>query len=143
GAVLALLTARVLGRRLALLPVALSVLSAGVAVAAHFGDTYLVSGLLGAFPVLAAVVLLKAEDLRTPLVAALLGTSVLTAVGITLTLYEGGGASEWGGRFYHLLLPLLCPVVVLALDRTRAHLPLAESRVLVVAVAVVALVVSA
>lgn len=124
--VLAVIALKVLPR-LTILPVALLVLAAGAAVVRHLERPYLVTGLLAVFPVAVAVVLLTRDDLRRPLVVRLAGVSLLTAAGIALTTYAEGGSTEWGGRFFHVTLPLLCPLVVLGMDRARRALPRSEA----------------
>jgi len=78
-----------------------------------------VSGLLVAFPVLllAAVVgpwrELRADD---RVVALLVAAGVFGAL-VTATQFTEGGAGEWGGRYFAIGLPLILPVVTIALGR--------------------------
>jgi len=55
----------------------------------------------------------QSEDTRV-----LVLTSLFFVAAVALTQYAGGGGLEWGGRYFSAVLPLLSPLVVLAL----AHL---------------------
>ena len=83
---------------------------------------YLITGLLPAFPLLVAVVFLGRTDLRRPSIARLTGIAVLSGAGILLTIYSDGGSTQWGGRFLHVLIPALVPLVVVGLDHARVRL---------------------
>jgi hypothetical protein len=79
------------------------------------GPPGLVAGLIAAWPVLAAgLVLVRRDHLRDPVVARVLLLCAVGAAAILVTVYDDGGSTQWGGRFLHLLVPLLAPVVVLA-----------------------------
>jgi hypothetical protein len=97
---------------------------AGMVVLRQLAPVEVVSGLVPAFPLLViGLMYLRRADLRDRVVQLCLGVSALTALAILATTYSVGGGVEWGGRFFHLLLPLVVPVVVLGLDRARASLP--------------------
>lgn len=86
--------------------------SASCAIAALTIAPSLVNGLIPTFPVLpAGLILLRRNSLNRPEVQCLLATSLLTAVALCFLVYEDGGATQWGGRFFHLLIPLLTPIV--------------------------------
>jgi hypothetical protein len=90
----------------------------------------LITGLFPVFP--AAVIglgLLERADLDRPVVGRMLAASSLVAVAILATAYGIGGASEWGGRFFHVLIPLLAGPAVLGLSHARDALPRVEFRV--------------
>ncbi len=99
----------------------------------------LVTGLVPAFPVLIAVIFLRRDDLRRPLVQRLVGVVAIGTVGILATIYSDGGSTQWGGRFFHVLLPALVPLVVVGLDRARARCTSGEAVVAGVCLVVVAL----
>ena len=78
-----------------------------------------VSGLLIAFPVLllAAVVAPWRELRADDRVVALLVAAGTFAMLVTATQYSEGGAGEWGGRYFAIGLPLIIPVIAIALAR--------------------------
>jgi hypothetical protein len=99
-----------------LLPLALLLAAAVMAVVQLFSTPDFVSGLFAAFPLLpAGLLLLTRTDLRKPLVTRALLSTGLFVVAVVLTTYSEGGAAEWGGRFLHLLLPILVPLAVAGL----------------------------
>ncbi|MCZ7630157.1 MAG: hypothetical protein M5U19_14425 [Microthrixaceae bacterium] len=84
--------------------------SAAAGVGMLLNEPGLVTGLLAACPLLVGgLVCLGKDDLRVPLVRRALIACGIAAVGIVATNYEVGGAAEWGGRFFHQMLPLLIP----------------------------------
>lgn len=99
----------------------------------------LVTGLVAAVPlVFGGLLLLSRSDVRIPAVSACLVVSGLTVVAVVATSYSQGGGAEWGGRYFHLLLPLLVPAAVVGLARGRSQLAGRGRTVAVVAVAVLA-----
>jgi len=101
----------------------------------------LVTGLLPAVPLLfAGLLLLRRGDLARPVVAAALAVSAVTALGVVATSYSAGGGAEWGGRYFHVLVPLLVPASLLGLRAARDRLPGSDRMVATVAVVVVAVV---
>lgn len=95
-----------------------SALAAGAAVLVPFAaPAGAVPGLLIAFPLLGAglLVLRRAHFGTTTAVA--LGTSALFAAAVVATQYPTGGTGEWGGRYFALAIPVVVPVVLLALGR--------------------------
>lgn len=115
--VLAGLAARAMQQR-PLLPVSLVVMAA-IAAALMLTETpLLIGGLLPAFPV--AVLgwsALPATAWRDPRIVRMAATIVLSAGGIAATTYGEGGIGQWGGRFYHLLLPIVAVPAVVGLIR--------------------------
>jgi hypothetical protein len=100
---------------------ALLAMATAAAVGMQFGRVDLIPGLLTAWPLLVAtLLLLDRSDLRRLPVGAVLAISVVSIVAVVLTTYENGGSTQWGGRFFHLLLPTLAPVVVWSIMR---HVP--------------------
>lgn len=85
----------------------------------------LVTGMLVAFPLLpAGLIWLRRCDLSGsrsgPLTHRIVLVSLITTAGLVATLYSNGGAAEWGGRFFQILIPVLTPLAVLGLDRAAA-----------------------
>ncbi|MBS1838169.1 MAG: hypothetical protein JST64_10795 [Actinobacteria bacterium] len=111
-----------------LLPLVALVASAAASVGLWFWPPGLVTGLLVTSPlVIPGLVWLRRHDLqRAPVTRSLLVVGSAT-VGILLLNYRVGGAAEWGGRFFHLLLPILLAVVVLGLDNARRVLTRREA----------------
>ena len=108
----------------------LLVVAAAASVAMLFDPPGLVTGLLPAFPMLAAgLVWLHRSDLEDPMRARIITTVAITAAGIVATLYANGGAAEWGGRFFGLLVPLTVPLAVLGLSRVAALMDRTQRRV--------------
>lgn len=111
--VLAALAFRTL-RRYRFAGTALLVLAAGCALVRALERPDLISGLFATFPVLIlGIVGLDRRDFRNPTVKLLTATSAITTGVLLLTIYKEGGATEWGGRFFHVLIPILAPLAVL------------------------------
>jgi hypothetical protein len=82
------------------------------------GPAAVVPGLLVAFPVLTAGVLVLRWSLFRDVGATLaLATSALFALGVIVTQYSTGGTGEWGGRYFALAIPVVAPVLLLGLYR--------------------------
>ena len=106
------------------LAVQLVVVGAALTVVRQFLPLGHVTGLVAAFPLLVmGLVQLRRADVASLTARVCLIASAVTASLVLATSYAIGGAAEWGGRFYHVLLPLLVPLVVIgaadALDRLR------------------------
>jgi hypothetical protein len=115
-----------------------------MAVVQLFSTPDFVSGLFAAFPLLpAGLLLLERTDLRRPLVARALLSSCLFVVAVVLTAHAEGGAAEWGGRFLHLLLPILVPVLVLGLAAAGHSVDRRSRTVALVSLIVISLAMSA
>lgn len=94
------------------------VATSGAAVYGALTHDGLISGLFAAFPVLGMSFLwMQLRDIRTDITALLLLALAIATVGLLLTIYADGGAQQWGGRFFHALLPVVCPLIVLFLSR--------------------------
>lgn len=77
-----------------------------------------VPGLLVAFPLMTAGLLILRRPLFRDQGASLaMGTFALFAAGVVMTQYRSGGTGEWGGRYFALGIPLVVPVLLLALHR--------------------------
>jgi hypothetical protein len=50
----------------------------------------------------------------------------MTTVVVLAVNYEVGGNAEWGGRFLHVLIPILVPLAAAGLESARRQLPFAE-----------------
>ncbi len=119
--------------------VTLLVAAAAVSIAWVLTPPALVTGLLPAAPVLfAGLLLLGRADLDVPETRAGLSVSALTALGVVATSYSAGGGAEWGGRYFHILIPLLVPASLVGLSRARDLLSGRDGMVATVAVLVVA-----
>jgi hypothetical protein len=94
-----------------------------------------VPGLLVAFPLFVAGLAALRRDTFTGMPARFLGGSFgLFAAGVLATQYSQGGGAEWGGRYFAIGLPLIVPVLLLALrdvgrrlDRRTARVALASA----------------
>lgn len=107
-----------------LLPMALLGFGCSALVLQQFLEITLITGLFAAFPLLlAGLIQLRRSDVLDPLVMRGLATALLATALIAATTYADGGAVTWGGRFYHLLLPLVIPLAVLGLRRAGDVLP--------------------
>lgn len=123
-----------------LLPVVLLVLSAGCVLVVVPSGSGLITGLFAATPVLGAgLILLHRADLHRSLVARHLLVSLLTGIGVTVAAYGIGGAAEWGGRFYHVLIPLLVPAAVLGIHNGLSLLPRRQAIIAAVSVVILTL----
>jgi hypothetical protein len=77
-----------------------------------------VPGLLLACPLLiAGLAVIRRPVVREGGVALALGTVGLFALAVIATQYPTGGGGEWGGRFFALAIPVVVPVLLLALHR--------------------------
>lgn len=131
--VIAAIAVKVAPRR-TLVPMTLVVVSTVALTAQQFGTPWLVTGLLATFPLLpAGLILLHRGDMCRPTVVRNLGIALVSTIAITATTYSAGGAAEWGGRFYHLLIPLVVPVVVIGLHNGHTALQPRQARVMAVA----------
>ena len=105
------------------LAVRLVVVGAALTVLRQFLPVGQVTGLVAAFPLLVmGLVQLRRADIVSLAARVCLITSAVTASLVLATSYSIGGAAEWGGRFYHLLLPLLVPLAVIGAANALAQL---------------------
>jgi hypothetical protein len=82
----------------------------------------LVTGLAMAAPlVVVAAALLPRAELRSPGVRLVAVTTGLTVLAVAASMHEFGGGGEWGGRYFHVVLPLGCVLAVVSLDHLLAH----------------------
>ena len=118
--------------------VALACVAAGTGLLALVaGPTNLVPGLLVAFPVAAAgLVAIRRQALAPVAARVALGTFAVFAVAVIATQYVTGGSGEWGGRYFALGLPVLAPVLVLALAAAGRPLDRISRRAAAVALVV-------
>jgi len=137
--ILAPVAARFLPRQhlLSLSLLCIAAVSAGFRV---FEDHNLISGLLACAPwLLLGGISLRKHDVDRAPQAWLVTTTGLATLAILLTSYGVGGAAEWGGRFFHPLLPLIGPVCVVGLSRLLSGYEGRQRIVAGVAVGVLAL----
>lgn len=100
------------------LVVQLVVLGAALSVVRFFFPPGHVTGLLPAFPLLlAGLVQLRRRDLSSFTARLVAIASAVLVFAVWMTSYPIGGAAEWGGRYYHVVLPLLVPLAVIGLGR--------------------------
>lgn len=91
----------------------------------------LISGLLPAMPwLIIGLLSLDRSSVYTRRSGTLLLASATVVVAIVLTSYGVGGASEWGGRFFHVIIPIVAPVAVLGLLGLCRSLPTFDRRIL-------------
>lgn len=89
-----------------------------------------VPGLLVAFPLLpVGVILLRRPAWSDTTTRLVVGTAAVFCLAVLVTQYSIGGSMEWGGRYFHLALPVVVPVLLASiraagatLDRTTARL---------------------
>ena len=94
--------------------------------------SFMVTGLLAAFPaLLASLLLIDSRTFRYRDISITLVTLVLSAAILLATVYEVGGSTEWGGRYFHILLVPLMGPIVLVLDRCWGRLTKLERRAVV------------
>ena len=121
-----------------LLAIALVVMAAGAALLRQSEPLLFIGGLFPTAPILlGGVILIPKESLRRPIVAHLAGIAGLSTLLISATAYGDGGQSQWGGRFYHVILPALVPLAILGLERARQVLPRNEALIAGAAVLIV------
>jgi hypothetical protein len=116
-----------------------AVVAAGAAVLRLALQPDLVPGLLAAFPLLLAALLLwRRDSLTGPAARLCAATAAVFALAVVATQYSSGGTGEWGGRYFALAIPVATPVL---LDVVRAGgrrlEPTLQRRVLVAGVVLV------
>lgn len=118
--------------------------AAAAGIARHIEPVDVITGFLPAAPVmLFGLLLLGRTEFDRLSIRFLLGSSILTAGGILWFAYGAGGATEWGGRFYHVLIPLIAPVSIVCMRRRFADLAPALRITSISALAVLTLSISA
>ena len=129
GVVLAALAARRETVRPELV-VAFMALAAGAgALALVLSPNTVIPGLLVAFPLAGAgFVLLRRSMLRTAAAQLCIGVFAVFAGCVIASQYAVGGSTEWGGRFFAMGLPLLVPVIVLAVKTQLVRLDRRSAR---------------
>lgn len=126
--VLASISLRLAPKR-TLLPLGFLLGGAVAGIATAITPPLLITGLFAAFPVLVAgLIWIRKVNVSIPLVSRTLLGASLCFVGIVGTLYEVGGGTEWGGRFFLLLIPVLTPLVVMGLHNAARSLSRNELR---------------
>ncbi len=125
--------------------IALSVTAAAAAVVALVaGPTNIVPGLLVAFPLAAAgLLLIDRATLSTTAAKVAAGTFALFAMAVLATQYSRGGSGEWGGRYFALGIPIVVPVLLAAVLAAGRRLALQARRVAAGSLVVILLALSA
>jgi len=91
--------------------------------------TETIPGLVFAAPLLVGgLVVIRREDLLDLTPRVLLVTWALFSAAVLATQYSRGGSGEWGGRYFALGLPILCPVVLASMRATGLRLHRAPRR---------------
>lgn len=110
--------------RFRVLGIGLLVLASGASCYRAVTAPDLVSGFIPATPWLVIGVLsLRRRNGATGQGPALLLASAVATIAILATSYGFGGAVEWGGRFFHVLIPWLAPLGAVGLLELRKSLP--------------------
>jgi hypothetical protein len=121
------------------LPIALLGLAGVAGIVTLFEPPQLINGLFAAAPVLAfGLVFLRRSDADNALLVRLVGVLAVATALLLATIYSNPGA-QWGGRFFHVLLPLLVPLTLLGLDRAFTPAPRVERSVGLVCLALATL----
>lgn len=127
-----------------LLGTALVVMAAASAIAAFAQPPFLIAGFVPAFPIcMLGLVFLKRRDLLQREITMLLSTVALSTIVIVSTTYGDGGATQWGGRFFHVLLPIITPLVALGLLQLLELVARPYGRVTITAAAIMTAAISA
>ena len=101
-----------------------------------------IPGLLIAFPLLTVgLATLGSAQFRSLHAQIVAGTAVVYTAGIIATQYSIGGGMEWGGRFFHMILPLVVPLVLAALGSAHQQLDRVTARASAVSLAAITIVV--
>ena len=109
---------------------------AAAAVALIAGPSNVVPGLLVAFPLAAAGLLLLRREVLATVAARLSMTTVgLFALAVLATQYQRGGSGEWGGRYFALGLAVATPVFLLAVREGGRRLEPSARRIAAVSLA--------
>jgi hypothetical protein len=96
-----------------LLGLSLMAMSAVSALLVLAGPPDLIAGLFVVFPAAAFGLLwLSRETMRSDAALLLATTCLVASVGLAFTIYGDGGATQWGGRFFHVLIPLIAPLAM-------------------------------
>ena len=103
--------------------VAAAVAAGAALIATIAGPGNVVPGLLVAFPLVAAgLILLTRDDVRPEGARLAAVTAGVFTLGVLATQYSTGGSGEWGGRYFALVIPVAVPVLLVGLARQRQRL---------------------
>ena len=102
-------------------------MAAAVVIACSFAvlllPVYPVPGLFVAFPLLGVgLALLGRRQFGLSGVPFVVGVVAVYSLGVIITQHSVGGSTDWGGRYFHLVLPSLVPVLLLAVADARHRL---------------------
>ncbi len=114
-----------------------TVAAIGAVAALLAGPGNVVPGLLLAFPLAAAgLMLVGRRTVRSGMAAAGSGVCALFVVTVLATQYAKGGGGEWGGRYFAVAIPLAVPILLLAIWDQRSRVEPRVARWVVVALVV-------
>jgi len=120
-----------------------AVAASGAVVAVALAPGNVVPGLLVAFPVATAGLLVLRRSMFEDIGPFVVGaTAALFAGAVLATQYAAGGTGEWGGRYFALVVPSAVPVLLAGLCLQGLALPPQVRRSLAVALAVCSLALS-
>lgn len=109
-----------LAPRIRLLGFGMLALAAAASLHRALSEPSLVSGFLATTPWMTIGVLsLRRRNLTKPLAPTLALACAIATLAILATSYGFGGGAEWGGRFFHVLIPWLAPLGVMGLLELR------------------------
>jgi hypothetical protein len=109
------------------------------------GSRYMIQGLMPAFPLGVAAILLSKPSRGETTIRLLRSTTILFVVSIGLTQYRAGGGFEWASRYTTIVVPVAAPVIGVTVVRLAERVSL-ERRTAILALcslAAIALVPSA
>lgn len=120
--------------------VILLALAAIGSVVAGLINTQLITGLIAAWPLaIFALVWPSRDDVRDSRILTFITTIFLALIGLVLSIYGDGGATQWGGRLFQILLPLVIPLAVLGMSNALGRTNHRQMRVATAALVVIAL----
>lgn len=124
--------------RIRLLGFGMLALAAAASFHRAVSEPSLVSGFLATTPWMTIGVLsLRRRDLAKPLAPVLALACVIATLAILATSYGFGGGAEWGGRFFHVLIPWIAPLGVMGLLELRRSISRIEWLIVAVAIATI------
>lgn len=140
---LLILTAVVIWRmvpRYRQIAVLLLVLAAVGSIAVGLSTTQLITGLIPAWPlVVFALIWPTRHDVQDPRTLTFIVATIIALVGLVLTIYGDGGSTQWGGRLFQILLPMLIPLSVVGMANALRRTNQGQARVATAALVVIAL----
>lgn len=109
------LSSRLLDKR-SRIPALLLVSSAATSVALLIFNDQLISGLISAWPlVLFGIIWLKGDNIEGQIRLFFLLALLLNILVMSQLIYDDGGSTQWGGRLFQVMLPILIPLTVIGI----------------------------